>query len=90
MNLPRVNCVKDCKSRQLHPKNSTWFVGSCYNLRSRVFEFEADTLQTLVADTPVFVGTSLRIHFEDILRIELSFSAIALVARVSHHLCEGW
>jgi hypothetical protein len=55
-----------------------------------VFEFEADTLQTLVADTPVFVGTSLRIHFEDILRIELSFSAIALVARVSHHLCEGW
>jgi hypothetical protein len=43
---------------------------------SRAFEFEADTLQTLVADTPVFVGTSLRIQFEDILRLELSFSPL--------------
>jgi hypothetical protein len=57
-----------------------------------VFEFEADTLQALVADTPVFVGTSLKIQFqfEDILRLELSFSAIGLVARVSDHLSEGW
>jgi hypothetical protein len=57
-----------------------------------VFEFEADTLQALVADTPVFVGTSLKIQFqfEDILRLELSFSAIGLVARVSHYPSEGW
>jgi len=91
INSPQVNCAKDCKSHQLHPqKVSTWLVGSCYSFRSRVFELEADTLQTLVADTPGFVGTSLRIQFEDILRLELSFSAISLVARVSHHLSKRW